>query len=183
LIVAESVADALDLPEVLFMPAASAPQKRGHAEDADDRRAMIVSAIAGNARFKTSDLELRRGGVSFTVDTLRELNRTRPTDRPTLILGADSIRDLPTWREPIEILRLADVAAVARPGHVLDSALAELRRTVAESAIETRVEVVESPLCLISSTELRERIRLGRSVRYVVPESVEQYVRRRGLYR
>ncbi|HXG62298.1 MAG TPA: nicotinate-nucleotide adenylyltransferase [Planctomycetota bacterium] len=170
LIVATRVAEALDLERVLLIPAAVAPLKDpGALAPARDRWEMLRRAIRGNPLFEACDLELRRGGLSYTVDTLRELHRRRPADY-RLILGADAARLLPRWKEAAEVVRLARPAVAARPGHGTVPGL-------------PKKDIVEVPLLEISGTEIRDRVRRGLSIRYLVPDAVERYIRRRGLYR
>lgn len=170
LIVATRMAEDLDLERVLLVPAAVAPLKDpGELAPARDRWEMLRRAIRGNPLFEACDLELRRGGVSYTVDTLRELHRRRPADY-RLILGADAARLLPRWKEAAEVLRLARPAVAARPGHGTVPGL-------------PKKDIVEVPLLEISGTEIRDRVRRGLSIRYLVPDPVERYIRRRGLYR
>ena len=126
-------------------------------------------ALKGNDAFEACDLEIRRGGVSYTVDTLRELQR-RTKARLYWILGADAARLLPRWKSIDEVRRLASFVIVSRPG---DRVPAKMPKD----------QVVKAPLLEISASEIRERVRKGLSVRYLLPDSVERYVRRKGLYR
>ena len=170
LIIAERAAEAVGLDRVLFIPTAVSPLKAGRElAPAADRWAMLKAALRGNPRFQASDLEMRRGGVSYTVDTLRELQRRTRADLH-LILGADAARLLPRWKS-IEVVReLATFVLVSRPGHRVRARM-------------PKQHIVEVPLLEISSTEIRERVRRGLSIRYLVPEGVERHIRRRGLYR
>jgi nicotinate-nucleotide adenylyltransferase len=170
LISATRAAEALALDRVLFIPAALSPLKNGDAlAPARDRWAMLRLALRGNPLFEASDLELRRGGVSYTVDTLRELQRRT---KATLfwILGADAARLLPRWKSIHEVRTLASFIILPRPG---DRVLPKMPKD----------HIVRAPLLEISSSEIRERIRKGLSVRYLVPDSVERYLRKKGLYR
>ncbi|MBI3857426.1 MAG: nicotinate (nicotinamide) nucleotide adenylyltransferase [Planctomycetes bacterium] len=170
LITATRAAEAVKLDRVLFIPAAFSPLKdwRDLAPDRD-RWAMLRLALRGNERFAPCDLELRRGGVSYSVDTLRDLRRT--TDAPLYwILGADAARLLPRWKSIREVRRLASFVIVTRPGDRLPAKMPKDR-------------MVKAPLLEISSNEIRDRIRRGLSVRYLMPEAVERYIRRKGLYR
>lgn len=170
LIVATRVAEALGLERVLVIPAARAPLKDPRElAPARDRWEMVKRAIRGDPLFEACDLELRRGGISYTVETLRELQRRRPADY-RLILGADAARLLPRWKEVGEVLRLARIAVAARPG---DGTVQGLPKK----------DIVEVPLLEISGTEIRDRVRRGLSIRYLVPAPVERYIHRRGLYR
>jgi nicotinate-nucleotide adenylyltransferase len=168
--VATRVAEALGLDRVLFIPTAVSPLKRpGELAPARDRLAMLRLALRGEPRFEACDLEVRRGGVSYTVDTLRQLRGRRPA-RLFLILGADAARLLPRWKSAGEVRRLARLVRVARPGHSAGRGL-------------PKEDIVEVPLLEISGTEIRRRVREGRSIRYLVPDAVERYIRRKGLYR
>jgi nicotinate-nucleotide adenylyltransferase len=170
LIVATRVAEALGLERVLLILAATSPLKDPRElAPARDRWEMLRRAIRGNALFEACDLELRRGGISYTVDTLRELHRRRPAEY-RLILGADAARLLPRWKHAGEVLRLAPIAVAARPGHGTVPGL-------------PKKDIVEVPLVEISGTEIRDRVRRGLSIRYLVPDPVERYILRKGLYR
>lgn len=170
LVIATRVAEALALDRVLFVPTAISPLKPTREQASPEERwAMVRAAIRGNPLFEASDLEIRRGGTSYTIDTLRALRRRHP-QKPCLIVGADAARLLPRWRAIEEVKRLATFAIVARPGHRTGPGLPKHHR-------------VEVPLLEISSTEIRERVRRGLSIRYLVPDAVERHVRRKGLYR
>ena len=144
---------------------------------ADDRLHLTRLATAGNPRFAVSDIELARGGVSYTADTLRALREAHPDARPVLILGGDSLAYFPRWREPEAIAALADLAVYARPGTDLDAALHAAR------ALGARLHVLDAPRLDLSSTELRRRLAAGQSARYLLPDVVLGAIRARGLYR
>ena len=170
LVIAERAAEAVGLDRVLFIPTAISPLKERRAlASTPDRWTMLKLAIRGNPLFRASDLEIRRGGVSYTVDTLRELKRRTKADLH-VILGADASRLLPRWKSIEAVKRLAIFVLVSRPDHRVRSKM-------------PKQHVVEAPLLEISSTEIRERVRRGLSIRYLVPEAVERHIRRRGLYR
>lgn len=170
LITAIRAAEALRLDRVLFIPAAVSPLKRSHDLAPDRHRwALLRLALRGNPLFQASDLELRRGGVSYTVDTLRELRRTTKA-LLFWILGTDAARQLPRWKDPDEVRRLAEFVIVTRPGDRVSRAMA-------------KDHVVRAPLLEISSSEIRDRVRKGLSIRYLVPDAVGRYILRKGLYR
>lgn len=170
LIVASDVCDALELDRVLFVPAAVPPHKpeRVRATPAQ-RLEMVRAAVAGDPRFHADDLELRREGASYTVDTLRVLHEREPGAELFFILGVDQLREFPTWREPEEVARLATLAAVARAGERLPA---------------SPFPVVEVPVTRVdvSSTDIRRRAADGRSVRYHVPVAVQEIIEREGFY-
>jgi len=170
LITATRAAEALRLDRVIFIPAAISPLKRSADLAPDrDRWALLRLAIRGNPRFQASDVELRRGGVSYTVETLREFRRTTKA-RLFWILGTDAARQLPRWKALDEVRRLAEFAIVTRPGENVSRSMA-------------KDHIVRAPLLEISSSELRDRVRKGLSLRYLVPDAVAAYIRRKGLYR
>ena len=176
LAVAEACAEAAGLDRVLWVPAATPPHKRGDPALAppETRLTMVRAAIAGNGRFEASDVEIARGSVSYTVDTLRQL-ADGGADL-ALVLGGDSLRGFPSWREPDEIARLARLVVYRRPGDGVDAGSLTDR-------LADRVELVDGPLLDVSSTELRARIAAGRTVRYLVPDAVRGVIEAEGLYR
>ena len=175
LVLAEWARARLGLDRVVFMPAGTPPHKRGRRlTDAAHRLAMTRLAVRGNPAFSVSGLEARRVGPSFTVDTLQHFHARQPGARLYLLMGADSLADFPSWRGPGEIARLATLVVAARPGPA-DPAQGAVARG--------RVVMLDNPLVAISSSALRSRVRAGRSLRYLVPESVAAYVARHGLYR
>jgi nicotinate-nucleotide adenylyltransferase len=171
LVVAADACDALELDLLLLVPAGRPPHKEGTGAGAEHRLRMLQAAVAGDERFEVDDLELRREGPSFTVETLRHL-RERWVDADLFFLmGADCLPDLATWREPHAIARLATVVALSRAGELGQPAVAIPFERIAV----TRVD--------ISATAVRQRIAAGRSVRYLLPESVRDIIEGEGLYR
>lgn len=182
LLLAELSREALALDEVWFVPAAVPPHKSRTLTAAEHRVAMLELAIGGQPGFVVSRLELERSGVSYTVDTLRELRRTRANDAIFLLVGADMLHDLPQWREPAEVLRLAEIAVVHRHGFPAVS-FEPLRDLVdAERLTKFAGNIVPMPTIELASRELRRRIAAGQSIRYQTPRAVEQYIRTHGLY-
>lgn len=173
LMVAQDVREALGLDRVIFVPALQSPFKRdaGNAP-AELRLAMVQAAIAGDPNLGALRIELDRPAPSWTVDTLRSLHERYPGARLTLLMGVDQWRSFAEWKDPREIGRLARIAVFARngeaPGDFPDRAV-----------VPTVVAVRRLDL---SSTELRERLRSGESIRYLVPESVRELIRAKGLY-
>ena len=174
LAVAEACREGAALDRVLWIPAAVNPHKQGRERAPDDARlAMVRAAIAGNPAFEVSDVETRREGVSYTVDTLGHLAHEHPTADLVWIVGGDSLASFPTWREPREILRLASLAAYPRPGADLSAV---------PGWVLERTALVGAPRLDVSSTEIRARIAEGRSVRYLVPDAVREIIAARRLY-
>src|SRR5687768_5639703 len=132
---------------------------------------MLRAALEGNDRIEVDDLELRRGGTSYTVETLREIKAREPETELTFLMGADQFRDFGSWREPREVARLAHLAVMTRGGETPDTGGAYGSVSVAVTRID------------ISATEIRARVAAGRSIRYYVPESVREIIERERLYR
>ena len=169
--VASDAYEALSLDRVLFVPAANPPHKTGRpVSDAEHRLKMARAAIEGDSRFGVDDLEIRRGGTSYTVETLRELQSREPDAELVFLLGVDQFRSLDTWREPREVARLARLAVFARGGETHDLAGPYEGVAVAVRRID------------VSSTEIRSRVAAGRSIRYLVPEPVLRIIESQRLY-
>ena len=170
LMVAEAVADALDM-RLRFVPAREQPFKQAaHAATPEQRTAMLEAAIAGNPRFRVERIELDLPTPSYTVRTLRALAQREPGNRFVLLVGGDALRDLPSWYEVEALPALADLVAFARPGAAPPS----------HNLIGRTVDV---PAVDISATGVRERVSQGRSIRYMVPDAVREYITAHGLYR
>ncbi len=178
---ARAVAQQLELEQVLFIPAATAPHKQGlDCAPACDRYEMVRLALAAYPRFALSDMELRRAGVSYTVDTLRELKRLYPDKKLFFIIGADSLDQLPSWHCIEEQLKLATFVAAGRPGY--GERLDGLKPLLA-GAREGRIKLLDTPAFDISSTRIRQAAEQRKSLSALVPAAVEEYIYRRGLYR
>jgi len=175
LVAAEHVCEQLALAKILFVPAAVPPHKNNpDLADGRHRLEMLRYAVQRNKRFEVSDIELRRGGVSYTVDTLRELSNEHPGDELAFLMGMDMLSEFSTWRSPEEILELAEIVALTRPDFPMPHLEPPLRR---------RVTICRIPEIGISSSDIRRRVKEGKSIRYMVTPSVEEYIRMHGLYR
>lgn len=180
LVTAEQAREALDLDLVLFMPAGSPAFKQDQAvSSGEDRYAMTLLATAANPAFIASRFEIDRAGITYTVDTLRAL-RARYPDNVELyfITGADAIIEILTWHDADSIASLATLIAATRPGYDIDQAKARIKA----SGIEFDIRYIEIPALAISSTNIRERVASGKSVRYLTSESVLGYIAKNGLY-
>ncbi len=179
LAIAEDAREALGLERVLFVPAAVPPHKLGQAVSAPDHRlAMVRLAVAGNPAFAVSDIEVRRGGASYTVETLEAL-RADGLAEPWLLLSSEALALLPTWREPHRILELARLAVVPRAG---SDPLGPAWVEAAFPGAADRVRFLPGPDLPISGSVVRRRARAGRSIRYLVPDAVAAYIAARRLY-
>jgi nicotinate-nucleotide adenylyltransferase len=172
LAVAEAAAEALgDGATIRFMPAREQPFKRAAHQATPEQRAEMLALAAGdNPRFQVEQVEFGLPVPSYTVRTLRALGEREPGNRFTLLLGADAAQDLAGWWEVEALPALADVVVFARPG-----------AAVPRHPLIRRV--IEVPAIALSATDVRERVRAGRSIRYLVPEAVREYIAAHGLYR
>ncbi len=171
--------DCAHLERVLFVPSSQPPHRGAATAPAQDRLAMTRLAVEGEPRFEVSDIELTRGGASFTSDTLSELHRTRPDDELFLILGWDAARLFNTWHEPARVNALASVVIVGRPGAgtptPADVAAAGLDP---ERVIECFAETPD-----VSATELRHALAAGQPVAGNLTPAVDRYITKHSLYR
>lgn len=179
---AEFVFRQLELEKIIFIPANIAPHKIGmEFAPAADRLAMTTLAVEGNQHFSVSDMELTRNGISYTYDTVKALKEYYGEDYELFfIIGADSVVGLDTWIKVREIMQLCKFVAATRPGFAptVDKVIeyfGDLGRT--------RIQWLNTPEMDISSTNIRQRIRLGQSISGLVPKRVEQYIYQKGLYR
>ncbi len=185
LAMAEEVYAALDLAEMVFIPAGQPPHKAGRTiTPAEHRLAMLKLAIASNPHFTLSQVDIQRSGPSYTVDTLRLLREEWGKETAFyFVIGWDSLEELPTWYEPEGILAQLDyLVAISRPGYDERPGYREkLEQRL--PGLKERLLVVPAPQLAISSTSLRQRVAEHRPIRYQLPEAIEQYIERHGLYR
>ncbi len=180
LAIAEEARWAAGLTRVYLAPAAHQPLKHGrHAASAQQRMHMVRLACANNAAFVPSDFDLRRGSPSYTVDTLRTF-QLMLGDAVELwfILGYDALMSLPQWFAAPQIIKLAKLAAIARPGIVLNMAVLEQQLP----GVVAQTQIIDGPHLDISSTALRQRIAAHQPIRYQVPDAVLEYITREQLY-
>ncbi len=185
LILAEQCREQLALDRVLFIPCATGPFKPDGPVAGDrDRAEMIRLAIGGHPAFALSTLELDRGGVSYTVDTLEQLKQQHPEDELYLLMGADSLGGFPQWKNPDRICQIATPVIVRRPGAEEIDLEQSIRPIVSvERLEEIRRHQIVSRLIEISSTEIRKRRAEDKSIRYLTPRAVEKYIETKRLYR
>ena len=181
LILAEQCREACALDAVWFVVTASPPHKSGGRTAVRHRLEMARVAVAGHPAFEVSEIEASRPGPHYSVETLTELHEERPADDLFFLVGADSLVDLPTWRRPQEIARLATVVVVNRPG--IDREPSDPASLPDLGPGTKPLMGVTVPPIGIASSDLRRRLAGGRSVRYMVPRGVEAYIEAQGLYR
>jgi nicotinate-nucleotide adenylyltransferase len=184
LILAEQCREQGRLDEVWFVPAPRPPHKPEHEITRFEQRVeMLALAIAGNPAFRIDELEKERAGPSYTADTLAELHRRHPAHEFFLVVGSDTLLDLPHWYQPRRVIESAALLVMRRPNNeVMPIEELRSRLSLPESAA-LRMEVVETPLIDIASRDLRRRAAAGRSLRYFLPRAVELYIYEKKLYR
>ncbi|HOI54978.1 MAG TPA: nicotinate (nicotinamide) nucleotide adenylyltransferase [Phycisphaerae bacterium] len=183
LAVARAAMEALGLERLVLVPSARPPHKPSADLAADTHRlAMCRLAAADDPRFEVSDVELRRQGPSYTVDTLADVRRRRPEASLVLLVGADMLRDLHLWHRFEEIVRLARVVTLPRPGVELGR-LEPLRRALGDATADALLaDVLPTPRVDVSATDIRRRIRQGLPIDGLVPPAVADYIREHRLY-
>ncbi|QKY69517.1 nicotinate-nucleotide adenylyltransferase [Lentibacillus sp. CBA3610] len=168
LMIAEEVRESMDLDEVWFMPSHEPPHKQKAVAETLDRVEMAERAVAGNPHFKVETIEVNRLGKSYTFDTMKLLKKEHPDAVFYFIIGADMVEYLPRWHHIAELVNMVRFIGVKRKGYDLKS--------------EYQVTEVDAPLIEISSTEIKRRLAHNRSIIYMVPEKVENYLKEKQLY-
>jgi nicotinate-nucleotide adenylyltransferase len=179
LILAEQCRESCSLDRVWFVVAGEPPHKRRERTPVVDRLEMARIAVAGHSAFAVSEIETTRPGPHYSVETLESVRNSHPDDELFFLIGADSLNDLPSWREPGRIAQLATIIVVNRPG------IEEVNPAHFSSfgpGSRTLLSVTVPPIG-IASTDLRRRVAEGKSIRYMVPRGVEAYVEAQRLYR
>lgn len=184
LVVAQDAMELFELSRVLFIPCARPPHKPAtELASAEHRLAMLEAALEGDWRFEACDIELRRGGTSWSIETARELRRLYPSAELVFIIGADSLPELHLWREVDALLALCRFVTVVRPGTDLE-ALNRLDLNLPPPWSRRLLEQVRVGHQIgISSTDVRCRVAEGLSIRYLVHPAVEMYIAEHHLYR
>lgn len=195
--VVTTVANKLGLDRVYITPTLKSPLKKMQIEgaDAQQRVEMAQAAFqAYGAKFVVDDREIQRGGVSYTIDTLKDIKKNHPDDELFLIFGADKFEEFPDWKDPKAILEIANLIVASRPGFDLPSETEELPKffqkltkdfdfNIVELTTGRRIEFITIEDVEVSSTELRKKLRVGRPVEKFVPLAVESYIREHQLYK
>ncbi|MDA9099501.1 nicotinate-nucleotide adenylyltransferase [Aquiluna sp.] len=172
LVAASEAASTLGLDEVLFVPTGE-PWHKKPVSSAEHRYLMTVIATAANPQFTVSRIDIDRPGITYTIDTLRDLAKQYPEADLVFISGADAIAQILAWKEIDKVWSLAEFIAVSRPGHNLEL----------PEAPEGTISVLEVPALSISSTNIRSRAEEGKPIWYLVPDGVVQYIAKHQLYR
>ena len=177
LAIAEYIRDNLNIETVIFIPAYIAPHKIKYSvSSVEDRLKMLQLTISDHSGLQISKVEIQRKGVSYSIDTIRQIKEEMDIRSKDLylLIGADSLLEFHTWRDPDKILEESSVLVAGRPGFDIREISEEFRN---------KIQMVSAPLIDISATMIRRRIREGKSIRSLVPALVEDYILRKGLYR
>lgn len=185
LIVCRHAAETLDVARAVVIPGASPPHKQQAAlAPAADRLELCRLAAGGDPLFEVSDWELRQAGPNYTLHTVRHFRETSPPGtRLYWLIGMDSLAELPAWHRVGELASLCTLVTVGRPGHEWPDRSTLIESMSDDQIRELEAHTLDSPLIDISATDIRARVRAGRSIRYLVPESVRKAIEARGLYR
>lgn len=180
LVLADCAIESLKLDLLLFVPAGDPPHKRGTTRlPAAQRAAMLECALEVDTRFKLSRVDLERPGPHYAVDTVRLIQAQYPDAELHFVMGGDSLRDLPTWHNPAALMQQCKFAVMRRAGA---AASADMHEAVLPGLAE-RVVMIDAPLIELSSSEIVERLRAGKTVRYLVPQPVLDYIHTHQIYR
>jgi nicotinate-nucleotide adenylyltransferase len=184
LISARSIAEQLDLARIVLIPSARPPHKRSAAlSDPQHRFAMAKLAVAGDPLFEVSDVELHRAGPSYTIDTIAEFrSRLEPEVELLWIIGADSLPELPTWHRIAELVAQVRIVTATRPGWRPPASGVLAAAVGPEMAEALFADCIRTPAIDISSTQIRERVASGRSIRYFTTSEVSSYIDSNRLY-
>lgn len=175
LILAEQMKEKLNLDQVIFIPCFRPPHKpRRKLSPAEDRFHMTRLALENNPYFRVADIELKRKGLSYTVDTLGQLKNLYPDSEIYFLTGSDVLNEIHTWKDPEQIYKLVKVVIATRPGfNEFDP-----KNHFAKRSIIVQITGVD-----ISSSQIRDKVKKGRSIKYLVPTKVEEYIKKKKLYR
>ncbi len=184
LIMAQDAREAFDLATVLFTPCDRPPHKPAAPMAAiEHRAAMLEAALAGSLYFQTCDLEIKRGGTTYSIDTVRTLIRKYPDNELIFIIGSDTLPELHLWKDAPELLRLCRFVTMARPGFDLQDMRNKDLQLGPELTQALLANVAIGHQVDISASDIRHRIAEGMSIRYLVPDTVEMYIAEHRLYR
>ena len=183
LILAQNAMEIFDLAKVLFLPCYRPPHKgRSVLLESRHRQAMLENALEGELRFDVCDVEIERGGISYTVDTLKELRQTYSDSSLHFIVGTDTLTELHTWKDIYRILDMCTFVSLCRPGTDLARISEESLRLDPPWPDRLLANVATGRLIDVSSSDIRYRVAEGLSIRYLVPDAVEMYIAEHGLY-
>lgn len=181
LVVANEVLSKYKLDEIIFIPSGNPPHKTNLKTKPIDRYIMACLATNSNDKFSVSDIEVKKEGRSYSLETLKELHKLYSDREFYFITGTDAVIELPNWHEPKELLKLCKFISVLRPG--IDEEYAKSKIEEIKKTINGHIEILHVPMLQISSSDIRERFSKEISAKYLLPEAVEQYILKNNLYR
>jgi len=183
LVAAETVRAKIGAQKVLFIPTGRPPHKNNKTVEHDEHRyLMTVLATAGNPYFNVSRIEIDRPGLTFTIDTIQTLKKIcSPETEIYFITGADAVNEILTWKSPEELFKICTFVAVTRPGYDKNVLLKNLKKV--EENYKINLIFAEVPALSISSTDIRNRVIAKKPIKYLLPDEVEQYIMKFGLYK
>ncbi|MBL7085467.1 MAG: nicotinate-nucleotide adenylyltransferase [Candidatus Omnitrophica bacterium] len=171
LVLAEQARQLLRLKEVIFVPTNLPPHKRKrHLAAAKDRYRMLSLAVKSNLSFAVSDLELERGGISYSIETMKKFKSLFPQANLYFIVGSDFLEDFLTWKDIDKLRRICKIVVAPRPGHPIKK-------------LPRNMQIIKVNALDITSSDIRRRIKTKASIRYLIPEEVRKYILKKGLYR
>lgn len=179
LFIANEVLEVFDLNKIIFMPTGTPPHKNLNI-DSFHRYSMTKLAISSNPNFIVSDIEVLNNNISYTVDTISKLKEIHPNIEFYFITGTDAILDIPKWKEPRKLLSLCKIISVNRPQYMDNDLENKVESLTKEFGGE--IILVNGPGLNLSSTLIRERVKLNKSIKYLVPDSVSNYILKNRLY-
>lgn len=180
LVIANEVLDKYNMERIVFIPAGRPPHKKGPQASSQDRFFMTNLATLSNDRFIVSDIEIKKPEMSYTINTITTLTRNYENAELYFITGMDALVDLPNWYRADELLKLCKFIAVKRPGY--NTLEIEKKFNEILDKYNEQIELLQVPMLQISSTDIRKRIQTGRSVKYLLPDTVEDYIIKNKLY-
>lgn len=180
LVIANEVLNIYNLEKIIFIPAGNPPHKNGIGASSYDRYLMTNLAIVTNDKFTVSDIEINKPGKSYTLNTIVELQKQYNNTEFYFITGMDAIIEIPTWYKPETLLKLCKFIAVSRPGNNKNEV--ELKINEIKEKYKANIEILQVPMLQISSTDIRQRFKYGKTSKYLLPEIVEQYIIKNNIY-
>jgi nicotinate-nucleotide adenylyltransferase len=181
LIITEFIRINLSLDKVIFIPSGNPPHKDlDEIISAKHRYNMALLAVDSNPHFQISLSEINRRGISYTVDTIREFIENFPNDELFFIIGADSLNELTKWKEFILLFKITNFIAIGRPGISKEDCLNKINEL--HDKYNVNIDYIDGPLIEISSTDIRQRVSKDKSIKYLVPETIEEYIKVNNLY-
>jgi len=187
LVTAEEARIQFDLNMVMFIPTGDPPHKKGQKIlNAQQRYLMTVMATGSNPYFYVSRIEIDRPALSHTIDTIKELHKIYEDSQFFFITGADAFLDILTWKNPDEILNLCIFIAATRPGYDINRIEKIKERLKTEKKITNignKIQIIKIPALAISSTDIRSRVKIGKPIRYLLPEGVANHIYKMGFYK